>query len=143
MKIPNQEQLEAEHAAVIAERDALIARISPEEGEKFVVVEECLKKLKDAGLIFFFYPYLPVEYGGSDFWQFNSLSEIAFDEKGIFCPGSLSDINCSFLSAVFATFKTAHGGDIIHFTKLMLSAMIHHAESVEKRLKEKEDRDAK
>jgi hypothetical protein len=133
MRIPNQEQIEAEGAKLLEERNELIKNFAPEDQEKFRIVDEVVEKLKAAGIIYFLFPYLPTKQGYNDFWQHNSFVELlAFDEKGAFQEKEISKINCAFLSAFFHTFQDVHGGDIIEFTKFLISAILTHADNIDK-----------
>lgn len=79
----NEEQFEAWQAKIDKERREAMENLPPEELQKHFVVEECVRKLKDAGIPFWLFPNLKIndpEHGIIDTcFQFNNFYD--FNEK--------------------------------------------------------------
>lgn len=69
----NQEQKEARVQAAEEKQKKLIEKLSPEDKEKFRVVEEAKQNFIKAGVPCIMFPMLPSEYGVSAVWNYPCL----------------------------------------------------------------------
>jgi hypothetical protein len=96
----NKEHIEAEQAITNKRKEALIEMLPAKERERLMIIEECCKKMEDAGILFFLFPSLNSKER-APFWQYNSMGKTAtVDEGGRLDRDELAENNRNFIYSV-------------------------------------------
>jgi hypothetical protein len=78
----NEEQAEAIQQELDLKRSKMIKTLPLEESKKYEVVDECVRKLTEAGIPFWFFPELSVVDNGKErktYFQWNNISTVHKD----------------------------------------------------------------